>query len=101
MRSLGNTGENRRFRNSLSPNAGADSQPRKNRINLSATIAHLPAITHTSHSSSFSGILDLASAIKASQALSSQMELSELLSSLMQDDFNVIFFQGIFPEQFF
>ncbi len=69
-----------RYPQQLAPIFNRENTP----INLSATIAHLPTITHTSNSTSFSGLLDIASAIKASQTLSSQMELSELLSSLMQ-----------------
>jgi predicted ATPase/signal transduction histidine kinase len=59
-------------------------QRETNSINLAATISHLTAGTSTSNTTSFSGLLDLNSVIKASQTLSSQMDLSELLSSLLQ-----------------
>jgi predicted ATPase/C4-dicarboxylate-specific signal transduction histidine kinase/tRNA A-37 threonylcarbamoyl transferase component Bud32 len=56
----------------------------KTSSNTSDTITQLMTATVTSSSSGVSGILDLATVIKASQSLSEEINLDKLLSTLMQ-----------------
>lgn len=53
-------------------------------VNLSNTIANIASATVLSSSTSISNTLDLATVLKASQALSSEIKLEDLLSNLMQ-----------------
>ncbi|QLE39604.1 GAF domain-containing protein [Nostoc sp. C052] len=53
-------------------------------VNLSTTIANIASATVLSNSTSISNTLDLATVLKASQALSSEIKLEDLLSNLMQ-----------------
>ncbi|MCW5315350.1 AAA family ATPase [Nostoc sp. KVJ3] len=52
--------------------------------NLSSTIANIASTTVFSSSTSISNTLDLATVLKASQVLSSEIKLEDLLSNLMQ-----------------
>ncbi|MEG4625014.1 AAA family ATPase [Microcoleus sp. w1-18aA5] len=56
----------------------------KNTITTSQTIARITAATITSTSSSISEALDFGTVMKASQALSGEIQLDKLLSTLMQ-----------------